>query len=98
MCICRHLSTEIGLEYERRQESEAETEDLIALALEVGPFFLAHNAEADAVDLLMQLDIMPKLVDFVDKNSYKRVCLYISRYVPKDLLGVHCVPFICQLI
>ncbi|KAF8933231.1 armadillo-type protein [Dissophora ornata] len=76
----RHLSTEIGLEYER-QETEADTEDLVALALEVAPFFLAHNAEADAVDLLMQLDIMPKLVPFVDRNSYKRVCLYISSCV-----------------
>ncbi|KAG0003047.1 proteasome regulatory particle base subunit [Entomortierella chlamydospora] len=77
----RHLSTEIGLEYNRRQESEADTEDLVSLALEVAPFFLAHNAEADAVDLLLQLDIMPKLVAFVDKNSYKRVCLYISSCV-----------------
>ncbi|KAI1303230.1 proteasome regulatory particle base subunit [Mortierella claussenii] len=77
----RHLSTEIGLEYDRRQEAEADTADLVALALEVAPFFLAHNAEADAVDLLMQLDIMPALVPFVDKNSYKRVCLYISSCV-----------------
>ncbi|KAK3818398.1 MAG: armadillo-type protein [Benniella sp.] len=87
----KHLSTEIGLEYEKRQETEADTEDLIALALEVAPFFLAHNAEADAVDLLMQLDIMPKLVAFVDKNSYKRVCLYISSCVsyldsPDDMI------------
>ncbi|KAF9143259.1 proteasome regulatory particle base subunit [Mortierella sp. GBA39] len=74
----RHLSTEIGLEYTRRQEKDAETEELIELALEVAPFFLAHNAEADAVDLLLQLDIVPKLVGFVDKNSYKRVCLYIA--------------------
>ncbi|KAF9914649.1 proteasome regulatory particle base subunit [Lobosporangium transversale] len=87
----RHLSTEIGLEYERRQETEADTSDLIELALEVAPFFLAHNAEADAVDLLMQLDIMPKLVSFVDKNSYKRVCLYINSCVnylesPDDII------------
>ncbi|KAG0274238.1 proteasome regulatory particle base subunit [Linnemannia exigua] len=77
----RHLSTEIGLEYTRRQEKEADTEDLVELALEVAPFFLAHNAEADAVDLLLQLDIVPKLVGFVDKNSYKRVCLYIASCV-----------------
>ncbi|KAF9585414.1 proteasome regulatory particle base subunit [Lunasporangiospora selenospora] len=77
----RHLSTEIGLEYNRRQDSDAETDDLIALALEVAPFFLAHNAEADAVDLLMQLDIIQQIVPFVDKNSYKRVCLYISSCV-----------------
>lgn len=74
----RHLSTEIGQEHERRQEKEADSEDLVKLALEVAPFFLAHNAEADAVDLLLQLDIVPKLVGFVDKNSYKRVCLYIA--------------------
>ncbi|KAF9191026.1 proteasome regulatory particle base subunit [Haplosporangium sp. Z 767] len=77
----RHLSTEIGLEYARRQETDADTTDLIDLALEVAPFFLAHNAEADAVDLLLQLDIVPKLVPYVDKNSYKRVCLYITSCV-----------------
>ncbi|KAF9968022.1 proteasome regulatory particle base subunit [Mortierella alpina] len=77
----RHLSTEIGIEYTRRQEKDAAVDDLVALALEVAPFFLAHNAEADAVDLLLQLDIVPKLVSFVDKNSYKRVCLYIASCV-----------------
>jgi 26S proteasome regulatory subunit N1 len=77
----RHLSTEIGLEYNRRQETDESTDDLVELALEVAPFFLAHNAEADAVDLLLQLDIVPKLVGFVDKNSYKRVCLYIASCV-----------------
>ncbi|KAG0345514.1 proteasome regulatory particle base subunit [Podila humilis] len=77
----RHLSTEIGLEYNRRQTADENTDDLIELALEVSPFFLKHNAEADAVDLLLQLDIVPKLVGFVDKNSYKRVCLYIASCV-----------------
>ncbi|KAG0266085.1 proteasome regulatory particle base subunit [Mortierella polycephala] len=77
----RHLSTEIGLEYATRQETDADTTDLVDLALEVAPFFLAHNAEADAVDLMLQLDIVPKLVSYVDKNSYKRVCLYITSCV-----------------
>ncbi|KAG0309136.1 proteasome regulatory particle base subunit [Dissophora globulifera] len=90
----RHLSTEIGLEYDNRQETDADTEDLVTLALEVAQFFVAHNAEADAVDLLMQLDIMPKLVPFVDKNSYKRVCLYILSCVnylesPDDTIALH---------
>ncbi|KAF9976410.1 proteasome regulatory particle base subunit [Actinomortierella ambigua] len=77
----KHLTTEIGLEYAKRQEKDESSDDLVALALEVAPFFLSHNAEADAVDLLLQLDIIPKLVDFVDINAYKRVCLYLTSCV-----------------
>ncbi|CAG8655494.1 46371_t:CDS:10 [Gigaspora margarita] len=84
----RHLSTEIGQEYEYRQENELPSEDLMTLALEIVPFFLKHNAEADAVDLLLELEAIEKLPDFVDKDTYARVCLYmvscVNLLVPPD--------------
>lgn len=52
-------------------------ETLLALAMDVLPFFLKHNAEADAVDLLLELEAIEKIVDHVDKDTYKRVCLYM---------------------
>lgn len=73
----RHLSSEIIQEYNHRVESEQDTSDLIKLAIEIVPFFMNHNAEADACDLLLELESLDKLVDFVDKNTYERVCLYI---------------------
>ncbi|CAG8452976.1 18718_t:CDS:10 [Acaulospora morrowiae] len=73
----RHLSTEIGQEYASRQENEMNSDDLMALGLEIVPFFLKHNAEADAVDLLLELEAIDKLPQFVDKDTYARVCLYM---------------------
>lgn len=50
---------------------------LLALAMELVPFFLAHNAEADAVDLLLELEAIDKIIDLVGKDNYGRVCLYM---------------------
>ncbi|CAG8471978.1 12679_t:CDS:10 [Acaulospora colombiana] len=84
----RHLSTEIGQEYLYRQENEMSSDDLMALGLEIVPFFLKHNAEADAVDLLLELEAIDKLPQFVDKDTYARVCLYmvscVNLLVPPD--------------
>jgi 26S proteasome regulatory subunit N1 len=76
----RYLSLEIGKEFNVRQsESNLEVDDLLKLALEIVPFFLKHNAEADAVDLLYELESIEKLPQFVDKNTYERVGLYMAR-------------------
>ena len=58
------------------------TQDLIDMAMELVPFFMKHNYEADACDLLFELEIIDKAVDYVDKENYTRVCLYIVGCVP----------------
>jgi len=73
----RHLSSEIIQEYNARMEAEQDTSDLKQLALEIVPFFMSHNAEADACDLLLEIESLDELVQYVDKNTYERVCLYI---------------------
>ncbi|OUM63796.1 hypothetical protein PIROE2DRAFT_68186 [Piromyces sp. E2] len=73
----RHLSSEIIQEYNARMEAEQDTSDLKQLALEIVPFFMSHNAEADACDLLLEIESLDDLVQYVDKNTYERVCLYI---------------------
>ncbi|CAG8438595.1 3197_t:CDS:10 [Ambispora gerdemannii] len=84
----RHLSTEIGQEFLHRSEQELPVDDLMTLALEIVPFFLKHNAEADAVDLLLELEAIDQLPQFVDKDAYARVCLYmvscVNLLVPPD--------------
>ncbi|KAL7414960.1 armadillo-type protein [Mrakia frigida] len=71
---------------EKRVAPEKET--LLALAMDVLPFFLKHNAEADAVDLLLELEAIERIVEHVDKDTYKRVCLYmvscVNLLVPPD--------------
>ena len=76
----RHLALEIGQEYQKRLEEGEDAEDIKDLALSLVPFFLNHNAEADAVDILSELEMITEIEKFVDENNYSRVCLYMVRY------------------
>lgn len=55
--ITRHLQGQIADEYKERTlaEEEKPVDELIALASEILPYCLAHNAEAEACDLLMEV-------------------------------------------
>ncbi|KAI9675932.1 MAG: proteasome regulatory particle base subunit [Trizodia sp. TS-e1964] len=77
----RHLALELGQEYQKRLTDEKTYQDLIDLALSLVPFFLKHNAEADAVDLLSELEIINRIPKFLDENTYQRVCLYMVSMV-----------------
>ena len=50
-----HLAAEAADEFKDRVASDAPTEDLQTLAAAITPYFMAHNAEADACDLLMEV-------------------------------------------
>jgi 26S proteasome regulatory subunit N1 len=57
-------------------------EDLLPLATEIAAFYMKHNAEADACDLLMEIEHVDTLFEFVEKETYQRVCLYLLSCVP----------------
>lgn len=84
----RHLCAELGEEYNARSATEASTDDLRRLALPVVQFSLQHNAEVDAVDLLLELEAVDLLPQYVDKDTFERVCLYliscVNLLVPPD--------------
>ncbi|KOS17843.1 26S proteasome regulatory subunit rpn-1 [Escovopsis weberi] len=77
----RHLALEIGEVYTRRITADEPTKDLIDLALILVPLFIKSNAEADAVDLMSELEIIERIPQFVDENTYPRVCLYMVTMV-----------------
>ena len=77
----RHLALEIGQEYQNRINDETSVQDLIDLSLSLIPYFLSHNAEADAVDLLSELEMIEEIPRFLDENTYARVCLYMVSMV-----------------
>lgn len=77
----RHLALEIGQEYQNRLNDEREVQDLVDLALSLIPYFLSHNAEADAVDLLSELEMIEEIPRFLDENTFSRVCLYMVSMV-----------------
>ncbi|KAI0117763.1 armadillo-type protein [Nemania sp. FL0031] len=77
----RHLALEIGEVYAKRVAADEKVSDLVDLARILVPLFLKNNAEADAVDLMSELEIIEQLEDFVDENTYSRVCLYLVSMV-----------------
>ncbi|KAK4178224.1 putative 26S proteasome regulatory subunit rpn-1 [Triangularia setosa] len=77
----RHLALEIGEVYGKRIAADEPTADLVDLALALVPLFLKSNQEADAVDLMSELEVIEELPKFVDENTYGRVCLYMVSMV-----------------
>lgn len=82
----RNLAGEIGQEYQQRQVDEKLVDDLMELVNQIVPFHVQHNAEPEAVDLLMEVDSLELLVDQIDTPNYNRTCLYLTScasYVPE---------------
>lgn len=90
----RHLASELGEEYGSyytslldsdgdangsSSEQKYTTEQLRALALELVDFFLQHNAEADAVDLLLELECIGEVMGKVDEKTFERTCRYMEQ-------------------
>lgn len=61
---------------------EFSKDSILSLSLEIIPYFLKHNGEEDAVDLLLEIESIDKLPQFVDENTYQRVCQYMVACVP----------------
>ena len=61
------------------EERKYTAELLRGVAMELVDFFLQHNAEADAVDLMLELESVAELVGRVDEKTWPRVCQYMVR-------------------
>lgn len=63
-------------------------DQLLQLTLKIVPFFLSHNGEADAVDMLLELEHIEDIEPHIDENTYQRVCTYmigcVNLLVPPD--------------
>jgi 26S proteasome regulatory subunit N1 len=62
---------------QKAEKREYQLPDLRKLSMELVEFFLKHNAEADAVDLLLELEDIKSIVDKVDDKTWPRVCQYM---------------------
>lgn len=79
----RSLCGEIGREYAARTTGEdaakADVSDLLLLVDAIVPFHIQHNAEPEAIDILIEVQQLEKILlckDIDDKN-YQRVCVYL---------------------
>lgn len=76
----RHLTGEVAAEWQELTAEDGEKKKaLLALARLIVPYLMSHNTEAEACDLLMEIEHMDFLLEFVDLNVYQRVCLYLTR-------------------
>ncbi|GAB9463320.1 26S proteasome non-atpase regulatory subunit 2 [Globisporangium polare] len=95
----RSLAGEVGEEYNARLTTEVETEpnmkDLQALVDAIVPFHMNHNAEPEAIDILIEVQQLSSLAESkaIDEKNYQRVCLYLLACAdfmsdPDDLLNL----------
>lgn len=57
----------------------------MSLVKDIVPFHMTHNAEPEAVDLLIEVEQIPMLLEHVDSKNFARTCLYLvscASYVP----------------
>uniref|UniRef100_A0A453SPW7 26S proteasome non-ATPase regulatory subunit 2 homolog n=1 Tax=Aegilops tauschii subsp. strangulata TaxID=200361 RepID=A0A453SPW7_AEGTS len=73
----RNLAFEIGKEW-KDNGSSTPIESKIELVLEIVKFHMKHNAETEALDLLMEEEYLARLFCLVDSTNYKRACLYLT--------------------
>lgn len=89
----RNLAGEISQEFARRQYDDLPIDALMELVQQIVAFHMKHNAEPEAVDLLMEVEDLDLLAEHVDSTNYKRACLYLtssSSYLPSpdDILAL----------
>lgn len=41
------------------------------------PYFMDHHEEPEAVDLLMEVENLHRIVEYASEHNYERVCLYL---------------------
>ena len=68
------------------EELKSPDELIPLIKSQITPFFMKHNAEAEAIDLLMEVGRLDELVAHVDKTNCDRICAYLAQlaqYVPE---------------
>jgi len=89
----RHLAGEIVAEWTELTTETTDGQDeamddldkkkaLIHLVKQIIPSQMKHHAEAEACDLLIEVERLDLLVQYVDKSAFHRVCLYLTSCVP----------------
>ena len=75
----RSLAGEIGQVYNKRIEESVDSDltDLMFLVDIIIPHFMKNHEEPEAVDLLMEVEALDRIVNFTNDSNYERVCNYL---------------------
>lgn len=77
----RHLSGEVTQEW-NDGKWELARDGMLKLSTQIVDFFMHHNAEPEACDLLMEIEQLELIDTIVDEISYEKICLYLTSCVP----------------
>src|SRR5699024_8927960 len=80
----RHISGEIAAEFKTAdKQSDEYKEKLMKLVEEIIPYNMRHNAEAESCDLLIEIERLDLLENYIDNEELcQKVCLYLKSVVP----------------
>ena len=73
----RSLCSDIGQEYNERINKDEPINDLLDLVKIIAPYLIKQHCESDAIDLLIEVDCINDIKDFINENNYKKICLYL---------------------
>lgn len=73
----RTLSGNIGEEFQKRIDNEQPYEELYEYVAIIIPYLIETHSESEAVDLLLEVEKLDTIMDFVNQTNYKRICLYL---------------------
>lgn len=73
----RSLCSDIGKEYTERLDKEEPKNDLLDLVKIIVPYLIKQRCESDAIDLLIEVDCIKDILEFINENNYKKICLYL---------------------
>ncbi|KAK8486481.1 hypothetical protein V6N11_045142 [Hibiscus sabdariffa] len=74
----RNLAGEIAQEYMNAEIEDFPFDDIMELVQQIVAILMKHNAEPEAVDLLMEVEDLELLSGHVDNINFRRTCLYLT--------------------
>ncbi len=95
----RRLCGEISAEYNliNLEKSSLTVEVLLTMVDLIVPFLVERNAEAEAIDLLLEVNCLETLhkTPLIDTNNFRRVCLYLIKVAdyttdPENVVVILC--------
>ena len=75
--LIRSLSGEITTEYLKRLDAESTIDDLLLLVANVVKNLISSNNESEAIDLLIELDLVDDIKEYANEKNYKKFCEYL---------------------
>jgi len=75
--LIRTLSGEISTEYLKRLEDDRPIDDLKALTMNTAHYLIENHNENEAIDLLVEVDMIDEVKTYLKEENYKKICEYL---------------------